>query len=246
MSLIHSTAVVSPQAQLGVDVSIGAFSIVHSNVVIGDGTSIGSHCELGHPSPTPTSTPLLVGYKSTIRSHSVLYEGSTIGHDFACGHHVTIREGSVIGEGASVGTLSDIEGDCQIGRLTRLHSNVHVGKGSIIGDFVWLYPYAILTNDPQPPSEIRQGVIIGDFAVVASHAVLLPGVKIGEDSLVGANSTVSKDVPSGRVFVGSPAKDVGPIELIPYRGDPTKTAYPWRFRYQQGHRAEEVRNWVSE
>lgn len=51
MSNIHPTAIVSPKASIGADVTIGPFTIVHDKVQIGDGTTIESHCEIGHPTP---------------------------------------------------------------------------------------------------------------------------------------------------------------------------------------------------
>ena len=51
MVTIHPSALVHPKAQLGIGVSIGAFTIVGEHVSIGDGTSIGSHCVIeGHTS----------------------------------------------------------------------------------------------------------------------------------------------------------------------------------------------------
>jgi UDP-3-O-[3-hydroxymyristoyl] glucosamine N-acyltransferase len=55
-------------------VSVGPYSIVHDNVVIGAGTTIGSHCEIGHPSALAEGRPLCIGENSLIRSHSVFYE----------------------------------------------------------------------------------------------------------------------------------------------------------------------------
>ena len=73
---------------------------------------------------------------------------------------MTIRENSNIGEHVRIGTLSDIQGYCQIGNYVNMHSNVHVAQASIIHDYVWLFPYVVLTNDPQPPSMTTAGVEI--------------------------------------------------------------------------------------
>lgn len=48
-------------------------------------------------------------------------------------------------------------------------------------------------------------VVIGDDVWIGSHAVILPGVKIGNGVVVGAGSIVSKDVPENAVVYGSPA-----------------------------------------
>lgn len=98
-----------------------------------------------------------------------------MGDYFQTGHQVTIREKSRIGHHVSIGTLSDIQGDCEIGNYVRLHSNVHIGQKSVIHDYVWIFPYVVLTNDPTPPSEELVGVEIKSFAIVATGTVVLPG-----------------------------------------------------------------------
>jgi acetyltransferase-like isoleucine patch superfamily enzyme len=69
-----------------------------------------------------------------------------------------------------------------------------VGQKSKLGKYVWLFPYVVLTNDPHPPSNTLIGVQIDDFAAVATKTVVLPGVKIGKHTLVGAHSLVREDV----------------------------------------------------
>ncbi|MBX3094057.1 MAG: N-acetyltransferase [Cryobacterium sp.] len=243
---VHETAIVSSAARIAPSVSIGPYTIVHDNVVIGEGTVIGAHCEIGHRASVRSAMPLTIGAESLIRSHSVLYEGSTLGDRLVTGHHVTIREGTVAGIGLQVGTLSDIQGDCVIGDYTRMHSNVHVGQGSTIGSFVWLFPYVVLTNDPHPPSEVRLGVTVHDYAVVATMSVLLPGVRVGEGALIGAHSSVSRDVAADSVVVGSPAKFVGAASDIAYRDGSGAKAYPWRYTFHRGYEESDVRRWLAE
>lgn len=129
--------------------------------------------------------PLTIGRKALIRSNSVLYGGSVIGEGFQTGHHVTVREKTEIGNEVSIGTLSDVQGNCHIGNYVRLHSNVHIGQLSRIDDFVWIFPYVVLTNDPTPPSENFVGVHVYSFAIIATGTVVMPGLEIGQDSLVG-------------------------------------------------------------
>ena len=148
--------------------------------------------------------PLQIGNKALIRSGSIIYAGSEIGCDFQTGHQVTIREKSHIGDHVSVGTLSDIQGNCEIGNYVRMHSNVHVGQLSVIDDFVWLFPYVVLTNDPTPPSENFLGLHIRPFAIVATGALIMPGMEIGQDSLVAAGAIVTKPVESYAVVAGNP------------------------------------------
>lgn len=236
---IHPSAIVSESARLGVDVTIGAHAIVHDNVELGDGCWVGSHSVLGEPLASAyadasyVNPPLVIGSGSVIRSHAIIYAGTTIGDAFECGHRVTIREGAEIGDHCRVGTLSDIQGHCCIGRYVRLHSNVHIGQLSTIGDFVWIFPYVVLTNDPHPPSNTLVGVTVEDFAVIATMTVVLPGVRIGRDALVGASSLVRQDVEAESVVVGNPAKRVAGVRDV--RSKATGEAvYPWRHTFERG------------
>lgn len=246
MMSIHPTAIVSQNADIGSNVSIGAFSIVHDNVVIGDHTVIESHCEIGYATPRANGNPLLLGNGTRIRSHSIFYEGSSFGPDLITGHHVSVREGTVAGKNLQVGTYSDIQGDCEIGNYVRLHSNVHVGELSRIDDFVWLLPYVVLTNDPHPPSNYLLGVSIGKYAAIATHSVIMPGVRIGEGTLIGAKSMVKKDVPDNMVAVGSPARILGKASMIKLKDGSQRSAYPWITHFHRGYPEEVVSKWLQE
>jgi len=160
--LIHPSAIVSSKAKLGKGVSVGPFSIIYDNVEIGDDTCIGSYCELGLSNAFSDSKHLVIGKDSNIRSHSVFYEGSVFGERLVTGHRVTVREKTMAGKNLQIGTLSDIQGHCTIGDYVRFHSNVHIGQKSTIGNFVWIFPYVVLTNDPHPPSETLIGVTVCD------------------------------------------------------------------------------------
>lgn len=238
--MIHPTALVSPGAVIGEGVSIGPFSVVMDDVTLGDGTTVQSHCVLGERAGSWAGERLVIGERSIIRSHSVLYAGSILGQGLVTGHNSMIREGTRSGANLQVGSLSDIQGDCSFGDFVRLHSNVHVGKGSVIGDFVWLFPYVVLTNDPHPPSHVFKGCSVEDWAVIATGSVLLPGVSVGKDALVGAMSLVRRDVPEGAVVAGVPARVLGDAADIRRQDGSGEPAYPWRAHFARGYPEEIV------
>src|SRR4051794_24364963 len=124
---------ISPAARIGLKVTIGPFTIVHDNVEIGDGTVVESHCVLGYPTRFAEGQPLVIGPGSHIRSHSVFYGGSTFGGNLVTGNAVLVRENTRAGVNLQIGSQSDIQGDCTLGDWVRLHSSVHVAKGSEIG-----------------------------------------------------------------------------------------------------------------
>ena len=236
---IHPTAIISDKAKISSSVTIGANVIVYDNVEIGNNAIIGPNSVIGEPvaayykNKDYSNSGLKIGSESIIRSGAIIYAGSTIERGFECGHRVTIRENTKIGHHSRIGTLSDIQGNCEIGNYVRLHSNVHVGQKSCIGNFVWIFPYAVLANDPHPPSNLLIGVTIEDFAVIAVKAVVLSGVKVGRDAIVGAMALVRSDVQPETVVGGNPAKKITTIHNIKskYSEEPP---YPWREHFERG------------
>ena len=243
---IHETALISKDAQIGRNVEIGAFTIVKSGVSIGDDSTVGAFCELGVPSTNSLFPSLEIGSRSLIRSHSVFYNGSKFGDELTTGHRVTVRENTIAGNNLQIGTLSDIQGDCLIGDYVRFHSSVHVGKESQIEDFVWVFPYVVLTNDPHPPSELRLGVTLKTYAVIATHSTILPGVIVGSGALVGAHSLVAKDVVEHTVVSGVPARYKCDTSSILLRDGTGQSAYPWRKHFRRSYPGEVTERWLDE
>ena len=240
---IHPTAIVSGASKIGDNVEIGPFCIIHAHVEIGSGTQINAYSELGIPTPLARSAGLTIGTNSVVRSHAVIYAGSTIGGGLQTGHNISIRENSVIGKGFQLGSRGDVQGDCVIGDFTRTHADVHIGKKSKIGSYVWLYPEVLLTNDPTPPSDEQLAVIIEDFVVIASKTLIMPGVKIGQGAVIAAASVVTIDVAPERVAQGNPAKEICDANLLRMHSDPRLKAYPWRTRFHRGYPDEVVAQW---
>ncbi|MGO5029160.1 N-acetyltransferase [Candidatus Agathobaculum pullicola] len=219
------------------DVYIDIGCIIRDNVHIGKGTYVGSRCILGeylqdfYADKSNKAHPLEIGAFSIIRSETIIYGDCTIGDNFQTGHRVTIREHASIGTHVSIGTLSDIQGFCQIGNYVNMHSNVHISQKSKIHDYVWIFPYVVLTNDPQPPSEQLAGVEIEEFAVISTGSILLPGVHIYKDALVGAGALVTKDVPQETVVFGNPARPHGSVKDI--HTSSGERVYPWRYSFDR-------------
>jgi acetyltransferase-like isoleucine patch superfamily enzyme len=242
---IHPTAIVSSQAQIGKDINIGPFSIIHANVVIGDRVTIGSHCELGIQTTLGDGSPLFLGDDSLIRSHSIFYESSKFANGLTTGHRVTVRENTMAGSAFQIGTLTEIQGDCSIGDYVRFQSNIFIGKGTKIGDFVRVAPYVVLTNDPTPPSDILMGCTIEDYASISAAAIVLPGVRVGKHSLIAAQACVTKDVPSDMVVAGIPARIICKASSIKLRDGTDRPAYPWTQHFKRGFPEEITMEWSN-
>jgi len=237
--------IISKNAKIGKNVKFGNFVTVYDDVEIGDNCIIDSYCELGYSNGREKG-PLIIGANSRIRSHSILYAGSHIGKNLVTGHHVIIRENMKIGNNFQAGIICDIEGESIIGDYVRLHSNVQVGQYSKIGNYVWIFPFTILTTDPHPPSDGNtKGPEISDFAVIASNCTIFPNIKIGQGALVGAGCVLTKDLPAGQVAVGNPSKIIGPASKIKLKGT-NKPAYPWRYHFHRGYPKKIIDAWIKE
>jgi acetyltransferase-like isoleucine patch superfamily enzyme len=240
---IHPTSIIVPGAALGRNVTVGPFTVINANVSVGDGTYVDSHSILGAPTAdyyadmqSYEPAPCSIGRNSVIRSHSVLYQGVTCGDDFQCGPHVTIREGTSIGVGVRVGTSCDLQPEVSIGDYSRLHSNVFVARSSVIEDLVWLFPYALLLDDPHPPSDTcTKGPTIRRFAVVGARSTISSAVEIGEGAVVGAASLVRHDVPAGTVVVGVPARVAGTTADVVCHDGRIDSLYPWWQHFRRGY-----------
>lgn len=230
---IGHNVIIEPDVIIGDNSFIDSNTIVRRNTTLGEKSFIGSNCIIGEYwmdfclDLKEHKHPLTIGSNSLIRSGSIIYAGSDIGNNFQTGHQVTIREKAQIGNNVSVGTLSDIQGNCKIGNYVRLHSNVHIGQLSIIDDFVWIFPYVVLTNDPTPPSNDFLGVHIHPFAIIATASTIMPGIEIGQDSLVAAGSVVTKNVEEYSLVMGVPSKPISDVRKIKNKIT-GELAYPWR------------------
>lgn len=244
-NLIHPTAIISPNARLGENVEVGPFTVVHDHVQIGSGTRIDGFCELGYPTLLADGLPLIIGCESLIRSHSIFYQGSTFGDGLIAGHQVTVREKTIAGKGFQIGTLGDIQGSCEIGHYVKTQSSVTIGQKSKIGNFVWMFPGVLLTNDPNPPSNDIQGVTLEDYVVAGVKATFLPGVRIGKGSFIAAHSLVGQDMPEDSLVSGLPAKRLCKASDMRLKSDVRVRAYPWRKRFVRGYPESIVEKWAN-
>jgi len=198
------------------------------NVSIGKEGQIGEFCIIGAPpkGKKEGEMPTRIGDSAIIRSHTVIYAGNIIGDNFQTGHGVLVRENNRIGNDVSIGSHSVVEFSTIIEDGVRVHSNAFIPEHCILKKGCWIGPGAVLTNAKFPKSadakKHLKGCVVEENAKIGANATILPGVNVGRNSLVGAGSVVTKDVPPDTVVAGNPAKIVKRISELEQGG---KTAY---------------------
>lgn len=174
---IHPTAIIDPKAQIGADVSIGAYSIVqgdvtlhdrvkiHSHVIIENGTEIGEDTEifpfavLGQPPQhlkyEGEASTLKIGARCIIREHVTMHRGTAIG----------VMK-TTVGDDGFFMVGSHVAHDCIIGKNAIFANGVALAGHVEVGDFVTFGGFCA----------IHQFVRIGDYAMIGGKATVLGDV----------------------------------------------------------------------
>ncbi|GFP43696.1 UDP-2-acetamido-3-amino-2,3-dideoxy-glucuronate N-acetyltransferase, partial [Candidatus Hakubella thermalkaliphila] len=185
-------------------------------VKIGKNYDIDEGAIVGYkPSRNVPSLETIIGENARIRSGAVIYAGSRVGDNLETGHGVVIREESVIGDNFSIWNNSTVDYGCKIGNNVKIHCNCYIAQFTTIEDDTFFAPGVVVANDPHPVcTKCMKGPTIKKGARIGINATLLPHIVIGEYSLVGAGSVVTKGVPPKTVACGNPAKVVKSIDEL--------------------------------
>ena len=102
-----------------------------------------------------------------------------------------------------------------LGEFTNAYSlgKIEILEGATVAQEAYL---CTGTHDFQDPSLqlITKPITIGKNSFIGARAMILPGVTIGDQAIVGAMSVVSKDIPDHQIVAGNPAKKIGERPLI--------------------------------
>jgi acetyltransferase-like isoleucine patch superfamily enzyme len=195
---------------------------------------------LGYPPARTCNRDLQLGADAWIRSGSTIYSGSRIGARFQTGHNVVVREECTIGDDVSVWSNTVIDYGCRIGDRVKIHSNCYIAQYTDIADDVFLAPGVCVANDLYPGRADSAGVMsgpsIGAGAQIGVNVTLLPFVRIGAGSLIGAGAVVVLDVPPGAVAFGNPATVRGQVDDLSTMDDRVEPVGDSASRYRRTRR----------
>lgn len=181
-------------------------------VQLGEGATIDDEVILGYISARKVDQFLSVGPGAHLRRGTIIYSGSRIGSNLETGHNVVIREENVIGDNFRIWNNSVVDYGCRIGNNVKVHNKVYVAQYTVIEDEVFIAPGVTLANDMHPgcpnADECMLGPHIKRGAQIGINCTLLPRVVVGEFSVIGAGSVITRDIPPRVVAYGNPAKVV--------------------------------------
>lgn len=148
-------------------------------------------------------------------------DSATIGSGTQIWHEVQIRERARIGEECIIGKSAYIDRDVHVGNRVKIQNRASLYHGVTVEDGVFVGPHVVFANDRMPRAINPDGTLKGEGdwrvsptivqygASIGAGSVILPGLRIGRFSLVGAGTTVTQDVIDHALVVGNPARLVG-------------------------------------
>ena len=176
--MIHQTAIVSPEANIGSGVEIGPYAVVDAGVVVGNDSKISAHAVLKAGtrigrSVTIESFCVIAGLPQDLSFDPNLETYSEIGD------RSVVREGSTINRATREGKATSVGEDCFLMAVTHLGHDCRVGDRVVIGNNSLLAGF----------------VSVGNYAFLGGASGIHQFCRIGAGVMFGGDSTATVDVP---------------------------------------------------
>jgi acetyltransferase-like isoleucine patch superfamily enzyme len=206
--------------EIGSGVRVGAYAVICGGTCIGEKARVEEHTIVGKPEKGYAVGHLYPGAGArtrispgvVVRAGAVIYAGVQTGTNTVIGHHTLLRSFVTVGEDTQLGHTLTVERAARIGDGVRCSPGSHITSSCVLADRVFLGAGVRTINDREliwreagqepelVPPRFERGAKVG------SGSVVLAGVVIGENALVGAGSVVTRDVPAGATVYGVPAR----------------------------------------
>jgi len=215
-------------ATLGTGVAVGESAVVLEGVVVDDDVELHPGALLGRIPKGAGATarsigqvgPTIIGSRSQIGPHAVIYRGVAIGQECLIGDGASIREGCKVGNRVLISRYVTLNYEVTVGDRVKIMDLTHITGKTLIEDDVFISALVVTTNDNRLGREGFQddrihGPIIRRGAAIGAGANILPFVEIGIEAIVGAGAVVTRDVPPRAVVKGLPARVTGLVSASP-------------------------------
>ena len=189
---IHPTAIVSPKAEIGQNVSIGPYSIIGDGVILHEDVRVASHCVVEGPSEFGRGSVFFPFVSAGQAPHDLKYRGERSW--LRSGERNTFREFSTLHRGTEGGGNTT-----EIGSDNLFMAQSHVAHDCRIGDHV------IFANG----ASLAGHVVIEDYATLGAYAGIHQFCRVGKHAFIGAYSVVVKDALPYARTVGNHARCYG-------------------------------------
>ena len=157
--------------------------------------------------------------KFFVHESSYIDENVKIGGGTKIWHFSHVHSGSIIGKNSTIGQNVNISNNVKIGNYVKIQNNVSVYEGVELEDYVFCGPSMVFTNILIPRSEFPQRgsnhylkTLVKKSASIGANATIICGAVIGQYSLIGAGSVVTKDIPDFALIMGNPGRIVGWVD----------------------------------
>lgn len=139
-----------------------------------------------------------------------------IGEGTTIWQFVIVLDKAQIGKNCNINAHCFIENDVIIGDNVTVKCGVYIWDGMRISDNVFIGPNVTFINDNYPrsknyPTKFLE-TTIEEGASIGAGSIILGGLKIGANSLIGAGSVVTKDIPAHELWIGNPARFIRKID----------------------------------
>lgn len=156
---------------------------------------------------------------------AALVESHTIGAGTRIWAFVHIQDGATIGCNCNIGDHSFVETGVSIGNNVTIKNHVCIWDGVSIADDAFIGPHVVFTNDRCPRSPRMDAAAtryvhrenwlchtaVETGCSIGANATILPGLRLGQYSMIAAGSTVTRDVPAYTLVMGNPARPAGRV-----------------------------------
>ena len=133
-------------------------------------------------------------------------QSTNIGKDTNIWQFCVVLKGAQIGENCNICSHCFIENEVIIGNNVTVKCGVQLWDGITIEDDVFIGPNVTFCNDKYPKSKNKnfklEPIIVKKGASIGANATILPGVTIGENTLIGAGAIITKDVLANTKIIG--------------------------------------------